>query len=281
MDLSTAIIKFTNKLFPKQTHPLNLQNDGIKTYAEWQFEKGRDTIAHFLPRYSEQEMFEGKDVLDMGCGAAGKSLYYVKCGAKQVTGAEIVAHYEQEANALAQKLGYADRFRFICASAYAMPFEDASFDTIIMNDFMEHVDKPEQALLESLRLIRPGGRIYINFPPYYHPFGAHMSDAINMPWVHAFFGEQALIRAYKELVRDLPDGQERLDFRFSKDENGIDRYTYINKMTLKRFQKILQKYQIQPAYYAEVPLRGFLKPLAKCPLTKEFFVKMAVCSISK
>ncbi len=281
MSIAVKLIKATNKIFKKQPHPFNMQNDGVKTYAQWQFEKGHETVKHFMTKYTEQEMFCGKDVLDMGCGAAGKSLYYVKCGAKHVTGAEIVSHYEQEANALAEKLGYADRFTFVCASAYQLPFEDNSFDTIIMNDFMEHVDRPDQALTESLRLIRPGGRIYINFPPYYHPFGFHMSDAINMPWVHVFFSDRALIEAYKELVADLPDRDTRLAFRFTEDESGVTRYTYINKMTLKRFKKILKARGIQPEWYSEVPLRGILKPFARLPLLRELFVKMAVCAISK
>ena len=233
-----------------------------------------------MQKYSESDMFEGKDVLDMGCGAAGKSLYYVKCGARHVTGAEIVAHYEAEANALAEKLGYFDKFTFVCASAYDLPMEDNSFDTIIMNDFMEHVDRPDEALREALRLIRPGGRIYINFPPYYHPFGFHMSDVINMPWVHVFFSDKSLIEAYKRLVSDLPDRDTRLDFRFTEGEDGVTRYTYINKMTLKRFKKILKANGITPERYSEVPLRSVLKPFAKLPVLREFFVQMAVCSIS-
>lgn len=280
MSISVKLIKATNKIFKKQLHPFNMQNDGVMTYARWQFEKGHETVKHFMSKYTESEMFEGKDVLDMGCGAAGKSLYYVKCGARHVTGAEIVAHYEAEANDLAAQLGYSDRFTFVCASAYELPFEDNSFDTIIMNDFMEHVDRPEAALREALRLIRPDGRIYINFPPYYHPFGFHMSDAINMPWVHAFFSEKALIEAYKELVADLPDRDTRLAFRFTEGEDGVTRYTYINKMTLRRFKKMLREMGIKPAWYSEVPLRSILKPLAKIPGFREFFVKMAVCSIS-
>lgn len=279
--MGTRLIRFTNKIFKKQPHPFNMNNEGIKTYAEWQFEKGGETIKHFMAKYTEKEMFENKDVLDMGCGAAGKSLYYIKCGAKHVTGVDIVEHYAEESAAMAEKLGYGDKFNFICASAYELPFPDNSFDTIIMNDFMEHVDDPERALLESLRLIRPGGRVYINFPPYYHPFGYHMSDALNMPWCHVFFREKTLIKAYKELIKGLPDEESRLAFRFTKDENGIDRYTYINKMKLKRFKKILKKHGLTPDYYCEVPLRNALKLFAKFPLTKEFFVKMAVCSISK
>lgn len=281
MRISTAVIKATNHIFPKVVHPFNLQNEGIETYAQWQYRKGGDTIRYFLEARTAQEMFKGKQVLDMGCGAAGKTLYYCSLGAEQVTGVEIVAHYEQEANALARELGFADRFRFVCASAFELPFPDGSFDTIIMNDFMEHVSDPARTLREAMRLISPTGAIYINFPPYYHPTGAHLSDVINMPWVHLFFTETMLVNAYKELVKGLPDEKERVSLRISTDEKGREYFGYINKMTLKRFKRILKELDISPAYYREVPLRPWLAPLAKVPVVKELFVKMAVCVIQR
>lgn len=278
---ATGIIRLTNRIFPKVVHPFNLQNDSQKTYAMWQFEKGEDTIRLFLDRYSLDDLFRDKRVLDLGCGAAGKSLYYVTQGAKKVTGVEIVSHYQAEAEALAEQLGLSDRFEFVSASALDLPFPDGSFDTVIMNDFMEHISDPEGVLRESMRLLAPGGRIFINFPPYYHPYGAHLSDVINMPWVHLFFTEHMLVDAYRDLVHGLPDEQERLDLRLAKDQNGNEYFGYINHMTLKRFGRILSALQITPEYYAEIPLRSIVRPLAKFPLTRELFVKMAVCVIAK
>lgn len=86
MSFGVTAIKLTNHLFPKQVHPFNLRNNGEKTYAEWQYEKGERTIAFFLKQFSTDEMFKDKTVLDMGCGAGGKSLYYASLGAKKVGG---------------------------------------------------------------------------------------------------------------------------------------------------------------------------------------------------
>lgn len=281
MAISTQIIKFTNKIFPKVVHPFNLQNQRVESYAQWQYRKGGDTIKFFLEARPASEIFGGKQVLDMGCGAAGKSLYYCSLGAAKVTGVDVVAHYQPEAEALARQLGFEDRFQFICASAFELPFPDGSFDTIIMNDFMEHVSDPARTLREALRLVAPGGAIYINFPPYYHPTGAHLSDVINMPWVHLFFTEKMLVQAYKELVRGMPDEQERIELRISKDADGREYFGYINRMTLRKFHKILSELHITPAYYREVPLRPWLKLAAKVPVLKEMFVKMGVCIIEK
>lgn len=280
MSIAYSLISFTNRIFPPVVHPFNLQNEGVKTYAEWQYEKGGDTVAFFSGRYDADVMFAGKRVLDMGCGAAGKSLYYAGMGAR-VVGVDIVPHYEEEAYALAEKLGLRDRFTFYLGSADALPFEDGSFDTIIMNDFMEHTAHPEATLREAIRLLSPEGRIYISFPPYGHPFGAHMSDLINMPWVHCFFSENALCHVYCDLAKRVPDGAERVALRIREDEKGKLRIAYINKMTLRRFRRMLRALSITPEYYEEVPLRSFLRPLARFPLTKEKFVRMGVCVIYK
>ena len=281
MSFAIGFVKFTNKIFPEVVHPFNLANDNKMTYAEWQFEKGESTIACYKGIFTPEEMFGGKEILDMGCGAAGKSLYYASLGAAHVVGVDIVERYEAEATALAEKLGYSDVFKFVRASADSLPFPDGSFDTVIMNDFMEHISNPEAALKEAIRLLKKDGRIFINFPPYYHPTGAHLSDTIHMPWIHMFLSEKQLIRAYKELVKGLPDEKARLDLRITVDPDGTERLGYINKMTLKRFKNMLRTLNIKPIHYHEIPLRPFLKPLAKLPLTREMFIKMAVCVISK
>lgn len=275
------LLKFWNKCFKPVVHPFNLSNDGVQTYSMWQYEKGKDTISFYLDYLTKEEMFCGKEVLDIGCGAGGKSLYYASCGAKKVTGIDIVAKYKQEALKLAKTLNLREKFEFFAADASDLPFPPESFDTIIMNDAMEHVARPEAVLQEVLRVLKKGGRIFINFPPYNHPFGAHLSDVIFIPWVHLFFSDKTLIKAYKELVCNLPDGTERVSFRISKDKNGEEYFSYINKMTLKRYKQMLNKLHILPVYYKEVPLRPFLKPLAKLPFFREYFVKMAVSVIEK
>jgi len=281
LSFSARLLLCINALFPKRQHPFNMQNAGNKTYAEWQFEKGYDTIELFCGGFTTDEMFKGKKVLDMGCGAAGKSLYYVTLGAEKVTGAEIVSHHKAEAEALACAKGLSDRFEFVLGSALQLPFPDKSFDTIIMNDFMEHISDPEAALKEAMRLLDDKGRIYINFSPYYHPFGAHLWDAIYIPWVHSLFSEKTMIEAYKYKIKDLPDRLERESLRITKDENGNESLGYLNKMTIKRYYSILDKMGIKPVYLKEVPLRSIFTPLAKTKLFKEQFVKMVVTVIEK
>ena len=226
-------------------------------------------------------MFKDKTIVDIGCGAGGKSLYYASRGAKEVIGVEILEKYRTEAESLAAELMLSDKFRFVCADATALPFAEGSIDTIIMNDAMEHVANPEAVLDECLRVLKAGGRLFVNFPPINHPFGAHLSDLIYIPWVHLFFSEATLVEGYKELAKEVPDGEDRIAFRISEREDGSEYFSYINHMSIKRFNRILKDKGITPAYLRHISLRSFLKPLAKIPLLKEMFVKMVVCVFEK
>ena len=278
--MSLKLLLSLNKLFKLPQHPFNMQQNGEKTYAEWQFEKGADTIKFYLEHSNEKEMFANKNVLDIGCGAGGKSLYYLSRGAESVTGVDVVEKYKTESEQLRDKLGLVG-FNFIYTDAAAMPFEDNSFDTVIMNDAMEHVAKPLEVLNEVYRVLKPGGKLYVNFPPYNHPFGAHLSDAIGIPWVHLLFSDATLIASYKKLVENLPDGYERINFRIGIDNCGKEYFSYINKMSSKRFNKILKETSFCCDYYKEVPLRKIFAPLSKIKLFNDCFTKMVVCVLSK
>ncbi len=277
----TKLLLKLNKLFKVPVHPFNLQSEGKKAYSMWQYEKGEETIKFYLPFSSKEEMFLDKTVLDIGCGAAGKSLYYASLGAKKVHGVDVVSRYKEESESLANALGLSDKFSFHLGDAANLDFPDNYFDTIIMNDSMEHVSEPSKVLAECKRVLKDGGRLFINFCPYYHPYGAHLSDVIGFPWVHLFFSEKTMIEAYKILVSDFDDKENRISFRFSKNEKGEETISYINRMTIKRFKRILKSCDMNKLYYKEIALRGFLKPLAICPVLKELFVKMTVAVLEK
>ena len=279
MSFSVKLLKAVNRIFPLPVHPFNTQASGGMTYAEWQYSRGEDTIKFYLEYTCKEDMFGGKEVLDVGCGAGGKSLYYLGCGAKRVVGIDVVPRYKEESEKLARKLG-ADGFEFFCEDAGATSFDDNSFDTIIMNDAMEHVAEPEKVLCEMYRILKPGGRLFVNFPPYNHPYGAHLSDVIGIPWVQAFFSDKTLIKAYKELVADKPDGAERVSFRIGTNDAGEVYFSYINKMSIKRFAKIKENCPFEVGYYREAPLRSFFKPFCHGPL-REYLVKMVVCVFEK
>ena len=48
MSVAVKLCKSVNSVFKLPVHPFNLNNDGVKSYAEWQFEKGIETIKFYL-----------------------------------------------------------------------------------------------------------------------------------------------------------------------------------------------------------------------------------------
>ena len=63
MSISQSALLTINKWFKPPVHPFNLSNAGGMSYAEWQYEKGAQTIAFYLSCATVDEMFVDKTVL--------------------------------------------------------------------------------------------------------------------------------------------------------------------------------------------------------------------------
>lgn len=47
------------------------------------------------------------------------------------------------------------------------PFDSNNFDLIYCSSLIEHVSNPQNLLKESHRVLKPGGTLYLSFPPFY------------------------------------------------------------------------------------------------------------------
>jgi SAM-dependent methyltransferase len=54
------------------------------------------------------------------------------------------------------------------ADLHTLPFKSGSFDKVICNQVLEHVDRPDDVLGELARVLRPGGRLFIAVPFVWH-----------------------------------------------------------------------------------------------------------------
>lgn len=54
------------------------------------------------------------------------------------------------------------------ADLHALPFKSSSFDKIICNQVLEHVDRPDEVLGQLVRVLRPGGSLFVSVPFVWH-----------------------------------------------------------------------------------------------------------------
>lgn len=263
-----------NMCFTRPIHPFNLEDEGKKTFAEWEFEQSKRLNRYYLPEIDLLKEIQGKTILDIGAGSGGKTTFYALNGAKRLTGIDMEEGFISQARDFASSRN-ANNIDFIVANAEEMPFHDASFDMCVMNDVFEHLSKPEVVLKEVNRVLKPHGKVFINSPPYFHPYGAHLTDLIGIPYVHLLFPEPVLINAYKKLASETKSAEKRIDLRFGIVDNR-EQITYINKMTITRFEKIIRNQdRFKAILYKLIPLKNQVGFLLKTSF-REFFTKMLV-----
>ncbi|WP_165846483.1 class I SAM-dependent methyltransferase [Candidatus Cryosericum hinesii] len=263
-----------NRCFKRPIHPFNLEDEGKKTFAEWEFEQSKRLNRYYLPEIDLLKEIQGKIILDIGAGSGGKTTFYALNGAKRLTGIDTEERFIMQARDFASSKN-ARNIDFIVANAEEMPFQTASFDMCVMNDVFEHLSRPEVVLQEVNRVLKPHSKVFINSPPYFHPYGAHLTDLIGIPYVHLLFPEPVLINAYKKLALETKSAEKRINLRFGIVDNR-EQITYINKMTITRFEEILRNQdRFKTILYKLIPLKYQVGFLLKTPL-REFFTEMLV-----
>ena len=277
--LEEKLIFFLSKLFQRpygSFGELAAAKTGAKAYFQWEFDQAERSYFEFQPYIN----LRGKNVLDVGCGLGGKELFYLLKGAKRVTGLDISQTNAQIAQScfVEREPDSSRRPGLVVADAAAMPFADNSFDLAISTYTFEHLADPAKVLGEIQRVIKPGGEVFISFPPCFSPWGAHLTDWIHFPWCQVLFSEKALLnvaRAIEEtehIHASLPDFA-RVDLA------GAVELPHVNKLTVGGFERLLEASSLEVLSKIHRPvgverarvLRPVLSLAIKVPLLREVF----------
>jgi len=116
--------------------------------------KLKDTEVYSLP-YWDFNGYEGKKVLDIGCGPGWYTVQYAKGGA-DVTGVDLTEQAVNLAGKFIEIEGL-DNARVQQADAQNLPFDDNTFDLAASSGVLHHVPDPQQAFREVRRVLKPGG----------------------------------------------------------------------------------------------------------------------------
>lgn len=106
--------------------------------------------------------------LDLGCADGGYTAELLRQGATEVIGVDV--EEERIAGAAARNLSHAS---FLVAPSEHLPFPDAHFDGVFMNEVYEHVADEKATMCEIARVLTEGGRLVLISPNRWFPFEGH------------------------------------------------------------------------------------------------------------
>jgi SAM-dependent methyltransferase len=135
-----------------------------------------DTVRQ-VSRYTP---LDGKSVVDVGGGPGYFADAFRAAGARY-------AGIDPDAGELTARGGVPEGF--LRASGLALPLADGSLDVCMSSNVLEHVPDPERMAGEMVRVVRPGGLVWLSWTTWLSPWGGHETS----PW-HYLGGRRAADR---------------------------------------------------------------------------------------
>lgn len=123
---------------------------------------GDPPVANDLWLATRAGVQDGERVLDLGCGVGGPAAHIARAyPGLQVDAMTLSPVQAALARARADALGVAARVSVHVGDYQAPPFEDATFDRAWFFESSGYAWDPDALFREVLRVLRPGGRVYI------------------------------------------------------------------------------------------------------------------------
>jgi 2-polyprenyl-3-methyl-5-hydroxy-6-metoxy-1,4-benzoquinol methylase len=147
------------------SRPCNIRHSvkpvGTREYFD-EVEARKHFVEPHIPKFAEFECWNGKKVLEIGCGIGTAMINFAKCGAS-VTAVDLSDRSLVLAKQRAEVYGLQDRITFYQANAeeltQAVPIE--SYDLIYSFGVIHHTPHPDRVIDQIRNYVKPGSTIKI------------------------------------------------------------------------------------------------------------------------
>ncbi|WP_372890243.1 bifunctional demethylmenaquinone methyltransferase/2-methoxy-6-polyprenyl-1,4-benzoquinol methylase UbiE [Rhodosalinus sp.] len=159
----------------------------------------------------------GQHLLDVAGGTGDIAFRFLRrAGDARATVLDLTESMLDEGRARAEAQSLDDRLDWLVGDAMALPFPDASFDVYTISFGIRNVTRPEDALAEAFRVLRPGGRLMVlefsqvAVPALQWAYDRYSFNVI--PWLGEIVTrDRASYQYLVESIRRFPDQERFLD----------------------------------------------------------------------
>jgi 2-polyprenyl-3-methyl-5-hydroxy-6-metoxy-1,4-benzoquinol methylase len=143
--------------------PCNIRHSpkhvGSREYFD-EVEARKYFVEPHIPDFADFARWEGKRVLEVGCGIGTDSINFARAGA-QLTAVDLSPESLRLAARRASVTGVADRIKFVQANAeeLASALAGETYDLVYSFGVVHHTPHPERALAEMRKVMTPGAEL--------------------------------------------------------------------------------------------------------------------------
>lgn len=232
-------------------------------------------------------VIQGAHVIDFGCGRGELAQAIAQSGARSVVGIDLSPESIADARAKLDSGEISDRVTFMEGLPKSIPLPDASIDTILCFDVMEHVIEYEAIVPQWRRVLAPRGRVFIKWMPWAHPHGHHCYPLINIPWAHLFVSEGTILRAAARVYDSPAYQRQEMPFWHRAEDGGMRANPfagqttltdYLNRLSTRKLEAVCKKAGLVVARKEAIPFSGSRARVIKRGLAALPYVSDAFCS---
>lgn len=212
---------------------------------------------YILPFIREvADVDENTSVLEIGCGEGGNLKPFLDIGCERIVGVDILPGKIENAIKFYTNHPGKKKIEFVTGDIYDIR-ELGQFDIIITRDVLEHIHGQERFMQFVKKFLKPDGKFFLGFPPWYNPFGGHQQMCESrflskLPYFHVL-----PTPVYRFILKTFGESEPKIKGLLEIKETGI---------TIERFERILARtgykkekrvfYFINPNYEVKFGLKS-------------------------